>query len=138
MPHNRSRLARLSWTAALLYAALLTYLLLVPHPLWFLGGTGEQAEEAVDQTLADYVQHALAYSLLGLSLVFATAVSQRPRIMLFLILAALHGVLCEILQHFIPHRYFGANDALANVIGVVAGGLLALVLANVLHGRAQT
>ena len=126
------------WAAVGAYFLLLSYLLLTPHPLWFMGTAGEAAEETVDSTLADYVQHALAYAVLG-GLITLAAVGKSFRVRCgWLTAAAAHGVLCEVLQQFVPHRHFGAHDALANAVGVMAGWAIAMLLCRVPVVRAIT
>ena len=127
------------WCGAVVaYFLLLSYLLLTPHPLWFMGTAGEAAEETVDSTLADYAQHALAYAVLGGLITLAT-VGKSFRIRCgWLTAAAAHGVLCEVLQHFIPHRHFGAHDALANAVGVMGGWAMAMLLCRLPVVRAMT
>ncbi|TWU12615.1 VanZ like family protein [Symmachiella macrocystis] len=126
------------WGAVVAYFLLLSYLLLTPHPLWFMGTAGAAAEETVDSTLADYAQHALAYAVLGGLITLAT-VGKTFRLRCgWLTAAAAHGVLCEILQHFIPHRHFGAHDALANAVGVMGGWAIAMLLCRLPVVRAVT
>jgi len=126
------------WGAVAVYFLLLSYLLLTPHPLWFMGTAGEAAEETVDSTLADYAQHTLAYAVLGGLITLATVGKSFRLRCGWLAAAAAHGVLCEVLQHFIPHRHFGAHDALANAVGVIAGWGIAMVLCRLPVVRAMT
>ncbi len=131
-------LVRLWWGAVAAYFLLLSYLLLTPHPLWFMGTAGEAAEETVDSTLADYAQHALAYAVLGGLITLATVGKSLRFRCGWLTAAAAHGVFCEVLQHFIPHRHFGAHDALANAVGVMAGWGFAMLLCRLPVVRAMT
>ncbi len=123
------------WAATGAYFLLLSYLLLTPHPLWFLGSAGRSTEEAVDSTLADYAQHTLAYAVLGVLITFATAGEPHRRRYAWLAAAAVHGMLCECIQHFIPHREFGLHDAIANAVGVIAGWGIAAIVCRSLNIR---
>ena len=55
--------------ASVVYAVLLTYLVLTPNPWWLFGFNTRDAELAVDATLGDAVQHASAYALFAALLV---------------------------------------------------------------------
>jgi len=125
MPFSKHRLFPI---AAWAYALLLTYLLLAPHPLWFLGSEGITTEETVDENVADYVQHALAYAMLGGLTSLATIHRSRIEQIRWIAAAAGHGAVCEILQHFVPDRHFGLHDALANAIGAILGWLIVSLL----------
>lgn len=124
---NWSASPRLLWTAAAAYTPLLTYLLLAPHPLWFLGDddNGVATEEIIDQTVSGYAQHGLTYAVLGFILVKAAATGTGPRAGVCALLAMFHGATAECLQYFIPHRYFDGYDALANAAGVLVGWCVA-------------
>ena len=119
---------RTAWVAVAAYAAMLTYLLLTPHPLWFLGDSGRTIEDVVDRTVWGYAQHALAYSILGCLLVWASRSTSSPRQLLWMLLAMLHGLTAEWLQGFVPHRYADWTDGVANVLGIGLGWLAALLM----------
>jgi len=114
--------------AAAAYAALLTYLLVVPSPLWMFGSTGENVEESVDRTFSDLAQHSLAYGLFAWLLLAAFGGNSRRGLVMFFGLALLHAVGTELIQHFVPLRSLDWRDVTANVAGVVIGtGCVALL-----------
>ena len=122
---------RVAWSAVLVYAVLLTYLLLTPHPLWFLRVSGQAIERTVDHSISGYLQHALAYALLGWSLAWVSRTASGPRQWSWVALAMGHGMAAEWLQRFVPHRYSSWPDGLANILGVALGALTAsLILQN--------
>jgi VanZ family protein len=129
--HDSVTSARTAW-AALVYTVALTYVLLTPHPLWFLGGSGETIEKAVDRTLMGYVQHALAYAVLACLLVWASRTMSGYSRAVWMLVAILHGVAAEWLQCFVPHRFGAWTDALANAVGVGLGWLGASLILRVL------
>ncbi|MFH1924586.1 MAG: right-handed parallel beta-helix repeat-containing protein [Planctomycetota bacterium] len=114
---------RTAWIAAAVYAVVLTYLLLAPHPLWLFGVPGQAVEETIDRSIAGYVQHALAYALLASLLAWACRTESASRQATWALLAVGHGALAECLQSFIPHRYADWPDGLANALGVGVGWL---------------
>lgn len=119
---------RFCWTAAAGYTLLLTDLVAVPDPWWFLGRTGDVAELAVDSTIAGYWQHGIAYFLLGFLLCIATRSGRGPSIVACVLFAVVHGLCFEALQHVIPLRHSDIYDAAANTVGVCCGSLTAQLL----------
>lgn len=101
------------------YGVLLTYLLLTPIPLWFLGAEGETIEEGVDLTLGDWMQHGLAYGLFAIVMLNAVGPATWRRSFGTLVFVVLYGVGTEWLQGFIPRRTCSGVDALANLAGVL-------------------
>lgn len=67
--------------------------------------------------------HVIAYAALGLSIAYATLDDQRTtrRVLLVVAGAALYGAGIEIVQFFLPDRYFGIGDLAANLIGALVG-----------------
>lgn len=126
---------RLAWTVALGYALVLTYLLVVSHPLWFLGGGGETTEEAIDQTVSGYTQHVIAYALQGFLLVCASATGTGPRAVVCIVCAVTHGMLGEGIQYFVPDRFFDGFDALANGAGALIGWAIAWSVIRVVAAK---
>lgn len=66
--------------------------------------------------------HFAGYAALGLSLLYATAASQRSptrRAALAIGAAVAYGVLIELLQGPLPERYFSYADMLANALGAL-------------------
>ena len=124
--HKRVTISRTAWTAVLVYAVVLTYLLLTPSPLWFLGVSGQGIEAAVDRTLMGYVQHGLAYSLLACLLVWATRTIMGYWQTVWMLAATAHGIAAEWLQCFVPYRHVHWPDGMANALGVGFGWLCAL------------
>lgn len=104
---------RLRWLGVLAVAAAIGYFSLLtapppappePGPLW------------------DKKLHFAAYAILGLSLIYATAAGRREtphRIALSIGVAMAFGVLIELLQGPLPHRYFSYGDMLANALGAL-------------------
>lgn len=117
---------RIAWTIAILYTLLLSYLLLVPHPLDFFGTAGKQAEEDIDRAVSAYLQHIVAYAGLACLLGWALwTVADGKRVLLLPLAAgAVHALGTEWLQIRVPHRYGDWPDALANLGGIAAGGLM--------------
>jgi len=113
--------------AAVLYALLLTNMLLAPRPLWMFGVTGDMVEESLNRTLADYIQHSFSYTLLTLLLIAAVRPKTARGLGLCIALSLAHGLGTETLQAIIPRRDCEFSDALANSIGVAAGLLIAAV-----------
>jgi VanZ family protein len=119
---------RIALTAAAAYAVLLTYLLLAPYPLGFLGGLGRAVERTIGQIVAACLQHGLAYMVLGGLLLWACRSTRTSWQAVCLVLAVGHGLSTEWLQRFIPHRYCEWPDGLANAVGVGLGWLAALLV----------
>ncbi|HVJ84631.1 MAG TPA: VanZ family protein, partial [Caulifigura sp.] len=83
------------------YAVGLAYLLLAPEPLFFLGRTGADIDEAVSSTIADWVEHGTVYAVLTILLI---ATGDARRVILPMLAAVAHGAVTETLQHWIPPR----------------------------------
>ena len=114
---------RICWTAAAGYTLLLTYLLAMPDPWWFLGRTGDVAEKAVDNAVSGYLQHGITYFVLGFLLAYASHSGRGPSITACVMFAVVHGLCFEALHHVIPLRTFDIYDAVANTIGACCGAL---------------
>lgn len=112
-----------------IYVIGLSYLTLAPDPWWIFGSPGRSAERTFDSTLADYVQHAMVYSMLGVLLSASNRASNRtlPFPLLF---GLCHAVGTEYLQYWIPPRSCSAVDGLANVIGLTVGWLFVRCLVS--------
>ena len=122
------RMLTVAHIATVVYVLMLTYLLLAPQPLWFLGESGDRFEQSVDQSLADYVQHGVCYAILMLLLLWSARITGPLTSLKLACCAALvicHGLLTEFLQMFIPQREFSVVDIVANTTGVVAIWLMA-------------
>ena len=121
--------SRLLWSSYLLpaltiiYVVALSYLTLAPDPWWIFGAPGRSAEQTFDSTMADYVQHAIVYSVLGILLAASSRASNRP-LPLPLLFGLCHAVGTECLQYWIPPRSCSAVDGLANFVGLSTGWLL--------------
>jgi len=124
-PAHRKRQWR-GLIAAAAYTLLLTYLLLAPQPLNVFGEAGLRAEDALDRTIADDVQHMVAYGLLGYLLARASSGAQPVTQHVCFWFCLAHAIGVEWLQVFVPARYFHWEDTEANVIGLVAGWLVPL------------
>jgi VanZ family protein len=112
------------------YALGLSYLTLAPDPWWIFGSPGRSAEQTFDSTLADYVQHAIVYSMLGVLLAMSSRASNRS-LPLPLFFGLCHAVGTECLQYWIPPRSCSAVDGLANLVGLTAGWFLVRGLVSV-------
>lgn len=110
-------------TLAIIYIAGLSYLTLAPDPWWIFGSPGRLTEQKLDSTMADYVQHAIVYSVLGILLAANSRASNRS-LPLLLVFGLCHAVGTECLQHWIPPRTCSAVDGLANFVGLVTGWFL--------------
>lgn len=126
MSKSRNTSTRWQWVGhvtpalTIIYVIGLSYLTLAPDPWWIFGSPGRSAERTFDSTLADYVQHAIVYSMFGILLAANTRTSNRwlPLPLLF---GLCHAVGTESLQYWIPLRSCSAVDGLANVVGLTAG-----------------
>lgn len=76
----------------------------------------------------DKIQHVFAYASLSFTVLIPLHRFQAFGIlnpMKIMVLCAGYGLLLELIQYtFFPNRYFEWQDALANVIGVLIGGML--------------
>jgi VanZ family protein len=117
------------------YAVALGYLLLAPEPLFFLGGTGAAIDATVSATVADWIEHGAAYAILaGLFI----AAFRDNRLTWPLLAALVHGIVTESSQNWIPHREAGWVDFMANVCGIAAAGVTAMVIRLQPFGRAAS
>lgn len=111
---------------ALAYLMTLTGFLVLPDAWLVFGSGGKEVERQVDATFADVVQHAGAYLLLSLTM--AIAFRNRRSLATIMLFCVGHGIVTEIIQAFVPNRFFGFSDLLANVAGVSLGlGLMILL-----------
>lgn len=103
------------------YVVLLTYLLVVPHPLWMFGASGKTAEESIDRSISGFVQHVSAYAILCVLLVTAFGRGGKRALLFCAVFSLGHAVLTEVIQYFVPFRHPDWRDVLANVLGVIVG-----------------
>jgi VanZ family protein len=108
------------------YAVLLTWLLLAPAPLIFLGETGTAIDDAASVTLGDRIEHAGAYAVLTALLLAAWGSPARTRWLI--LMAGAHAVVSEFLQQWIPNREGTWQDVAANFTGIAGAVLIALAL----------
>jgi VanZ family protein len=113
-----------------IYVIGLSYLTLAPDPWWIFGSPGRSVEQTFDSTLADYVQHAIVYSMLGV-LLAANSRTSNCSMPMPLVFGLCHAVGTECLQYWIPLRSFSAVDGLANVLGLTAGWFIVKGLVSV-------
>ena len=83
----------------------------------------------------DKLEHALSYAVLAVLGALAYAGRGRSTVVLGVSLVAM-GVVLELLQAFVPGRSTDPGDALANLIGVLAG-LSAVSMLSRIAGRAS-
>ena len=133
---SKSRNTKRQWAGqvttvlTVFYVIVLSYLTLAPDPWWIFGSPGRSAEQTFDSTLADYVQHAIVYSMLGILLAASSRASNRS-LPLALLFGVCHAVGTECLQYWIPPRSCSAVDGLANLVGLVVGWFLVRGLVSV-------
>jgi VanZ family protein len=108
--------------AAGAYILLLTYLLLAPEPLFFLGRTGASIDSAITRTVADWIEHAAVYAVLAGLLLVAFRNSEWSKFVV--LFSVIHGFSTEALQNLVPHREGSWRDLLANLVGIGAGILI--------------
>jgi VanZ family protein len=113
------------WLAVVLYAALLTVLLLVPDPLFFLrfGAVASPTSEAAP--FNDKVMHFCAYAGLGGLLTFAGGAG---RMHYWYFIAVAHGGAMELLQNLVPPRQGDFADFAADAAGAFFGILAAALV----------
>lgn len=121
---HRLQSNRFTIAAAVSYGLLLTYLLVVPAPLWMFGVGGAETEEAIDRSITGDLQHIAAYSVL--SVLVLLAANGRSRWRAALLLVVVHALIGECIQFFVPRRYADVRDLAANFVGIVVGTLLFL------------
>lgn len=93
-------------------------------------------EELPSIEIWDKLEHALAYGAVAALGAAGWAGRRRAWLMLGFGLAALGGML-EIAQSFVPGRMTDAGDALANVVGVVAGIVTVASVTRVAAGASR-
>lgn len=114
---------------ALLYLAMLSWMLLAPDPWLVFGEGGDRLAETASRTVADYFQHAGAFLLLTILADLALHVTRKDRLALGAALLLGYAVFTEFAQTWIPDRQFQWPDLLANLLGITSG----LLLAHLLH-----
>lgn len=114
---------RIAGAAALGYTVVITNLLLAPHPLWLLGEQGDWVAKTVARTLSDDLEHASAYAVFLSVWLWASQTGRwiTPRTCLGLTLG--HALIAEVLQYWIPQRFFDVHDLVANGAGCLLAGL---------------
>jgi len=113
---------------ALLYLALLSWMLLAPAPWIVFGEGGQRLAERASRTVADYFQHAGAFLLLTILADRALHVTGTDRLGLRVAILLGYAVFTEIAQAWIPDRQFQWSDLLANLLGISSGLLLSRLL----------
>lgn len=112
------------------YVALLSYLTLACDPWWIFGSAGRSVEDTIDSTLADHIQHSVAFGVLGVLLATHGLSANRTRVRLLIAFGLCHAIGTECLQHWIPMRTCMATDVVANVAGLVAGWWMLRILSD--------
>ena len=112
---------RIRWSLTGIYFLVLSYSLLAPAPLWFLGAFEPAVEDALIHRVADYWQHLMAFQLLAMLVCWARAPSHSPAAHICLLALFGYALLSETLQYLIPGRSWESHDLLANILGILAG-----------------
>ena len=123
-----SSTSQLAWISLLAYSIFLTALLVTPQPWEYFGRFQAPLQDAIELTLADYVRHFLAFSLLASLAWHAQRSSNWPTRPQFLSGLLTYAILVEVIQLPIPGRTFQWLDLLANGTGVVFGWILPSLL----------
>ena len=113
---------------ALLYLALLSWMLLAPDPWIVFGEGGDRLAETASRTVADYFQHAGAFLLLAILADRALHVTCTDRFGVRVTMLLSYAVFTEVAQTWIPDRQFQWPDLLANLLGITSGLLLSRLL----------
>ncbi len=113
---------------ALLYLALLSWMLLAPDPWIVFGERGDRLAEQASRTVADYFQHAGAFLLLTILADRAMHITGTDRSGFRVAMLLSYAVFTETAQAWIPDRQFQWPDLLANLLGITGGSLLAHLL----------
>ncbi len=91
---------------------------------------GSVSEELIDVTVirirGDYLLHMLVY----LPIISLMLISFPKKKLLMVVLALVLGVGLEYFQMLLPYRAFNINDLVANVGGVVLGGVIFRLMAQ--------
>ena len=122
---------------ALLYLALLSWMLLAPAPWIVFGEGGQRLAEKASRTVADYFQHAGAFLLLTILADRALHISGTDRFVLWAGLILGYAAFTEVAQAWIPDRQFQWLDLLANLLGIGSGLVLAHLLRRSPHRPAS-
>ncbi len=125
--------SQLAWTSLLAYWIFLTALLVTPQPWEYFGRFQAPLQDAIELTLADYVRHFLAFSLLASFAWHAQRSSEWPTRIQFLSCLLAYAILVEVIQLPIPERTFQWLDLLANGTGLVFGWIFASFLAETMR-----
>lgn len=109
------------------FGVLLSYALLSPNPLWFVGAAPDDPTALLDRAVPDVMQHFGAYCFFSALCVWCTR-RQSAAIRLYVPMLVLeHGLLTEWLQAFVPYRTCDPADALANAAGTLLGAVTAVI-----------
>ena len=130
MGDRHSPTRRFYQLVALVYLVCLSWMLLAPDPWIVFGEDGERLAEQASRTLADYFQHAGAFVLLAILAHLALHLRDRDQFRLRASLLVSYALLTEMAQFWIPDRQFQWFDLLANLLGILAGFLLANLLGS--------
>ena len=125
-----SSTSQLAWISLLAYSIFLTALLVAPRPWEYFGRFQAPLQDAIELTLADYIRHFLAFSLLASLAWHARRSSDWPTRIQFLSGLLAYAILVEVIQLPIPERTFQWRDLLANGTGLVFGWIFASFLAQ--------
>ena len=79
-------------------------------------------EFAIVSSINDKINHLVAFLVLALLLDFSFPISHFNTDKIFSLIA--YGVSLEIIQHFLPYRMFSLFDIGADILGLLAYGLL--------------
>ena len=129
--------ARWAWTLSGVYGLVLTYVMLSTNPWWILGKQSS-VQQAVDRSLADYLQHALVFLVFGTLVAAAARASQRPSGIVVTTLLITYAAMLETLQYVVPRRVFEFTDLLANVVGVTVPLLVIRAVVLTFGSRQET
>jgi VanZ family protein len=100
------------------YVVCLSYFLLMPEPLFFLGTSGEEFHQAVDSRFSAYWQHTTTFAILTALVIWTARVSGRLSLAALLLPTCGYALLTEFLQLFIPRRSGDPLDVLADFAGI--------------------
>ena len=121
---------RILWTLLAVYWIFLTGLLLTPQPWQYLFNTNSTVPILVQQSMAAYIQHLLAFAILaGLAWAASTSTGRPPQPLLLISLCC-YAIITELLQLTIPERFFQWLDLLFNAAGLALGWALPALLSR--------
>jgi tetratricopeptide (TPR) repeat protein len=109
----------------------LSYVLLSSDPWWFIRWLRGDAARALQHGVSDKLYHVLGYLTLTLTFMWWAVSRSQKAVLLLGTAAALHAVVTELLQHFVPGRTVDRADFVANLAGVTCGVCFGLVLRRV-------